>query len=168
MFITVNTSIIIRNTPLAIWEYASDPKKWTASNPAEHFGLRYKNREKRPTKGVEFHQRESVAGMYADLRGRILYVDKPHALVWTGTATYPFFFGLVNVRIVEGGTLRLEKTSEGTRIFHDVFMQFTDDPACNILRRLFERCLHGRKAIYDHTYRELLFFKHRLDAAGSM
>jgi hypothetical protein len=72
MFITAETAITIQNTPEAIWDFASDPANWTASNPGEHFGLRYNSKDNRPDTGVEFHQKESVAGIHADLRGRFL------------------------------------------------------------------------------------------------
>ncbi|MCK9590639.1 MAG: SRPBCC family protein [Methanoregula sp.] len=39
MFLTAEASIFINSNPDAVWDYASDPKNWTASNPEEHFGL---------------------------------------------------------------------------------------------------------------------------------
>jgi hypothetical protein len=125
MYVTAETAIVINGTPEAVWEYASDPSNWTASNPKEHFGLEYfDSKDNRPATGVEFYQRESVAGVYADLRGRFLHVDRPRIAVWAGTAVYRIFGGLIHIRIPEGGVVRAEQTQGGTRLSHDVYMDF--------------------------------------------
>ncbi|MCG2735144.1 MAG: hypothetical protein Q8M95_05305 [Candidatus Methanoperedens sp.] len=69
--------------------------------------------DNRPKTGATFHQKETVAGLFADLRGHFLYVEKPRITVWRGIATY--------------------------------------------------KVLGGEKAVYDHTYKELVFFKKHLD-----
>jgi hypothetical protein len=69
MFITAETNISINNTPEAIWDYASDPSNWTASNPHKHIDFTCNSAYSRPAMDVEFLQQESVAGVYADLRG---------------------------------------------------------------------------------------------------
>lgn len=69
MFITVDTQIEILNSPKNIWDYANNPTNWTASNPTEHLGLVFFNKENRSLQGAQFHQREKVAGVYADLMG---------------------------------------------------------------------------------------------------
>jgi hypothetical protein len=95
MYVAAETAIVINGTPEAVWEYASDPSNWTASNPEEHIGLEYfDSKDNRPATGVEFYQRASVAGVYADLRGRFLHVDRPRIAVWAGTAVYRMFGGL--------------------------------------------------------------------------
>ena len=66
MFLTVDTSIAIRAAPEAIWDYACRPENWTASNPTEHFGLRFDSPDNLPHAGVTFVQRESVADLRAD------------------------------------------------------------------------------------------------------
>ena len=93
MFITADTELTTQADPNDLWEYAADPANWTASNPKEHYGLVYFCAENRPAQGVEFHQRERVAGVYADLRGRIVHMEKPTLTVWAGTATYKLFWG---------------------------------------------------------------------------
>lgn len=103
MFVTADTEIIAQADPNDLWEYAMDPENWTASNPEEHYGLTYFSPENRPAQGVEFHQRERVAGVYADLRGRIVYMDKPNLTVWAGTATYKLIWSLFRFRLPEGG-----------------------------------------------------------------
>lgn len=164
MFITAETGIMIDSTPEALWDCASDPSNWTASNPEEHFGLVYSNStDNRPATGVEFHQRESVAGVYADLRGRFLYVDKPRMAVWTGTAVYRLFGGLVRIRIPEGGVVRAEKTADGVRLSHDVYMDFPNSLWGRLLVWVFRNVLKGAQAVYNHTYKELLFFKAKLE-----
>lgn len=91
MFVTATPEITVHADPNDLWEYAADPANWTASNPGEHYGLIYSCPENRPAQGVEFHQRERIAGVYADLRGRIVYMEKPNLTVWAGTATYKLF-----------------------------------------------------------------------------
>ncbi len=163
MFITAETGIVINNTPEAIWDYASDPTNWTASNPDEHFGLTYNSKDNRPATGVEFLQQESVAGVYADLRERFLYVDKPRIAVWTGTAVYRILAGLVRIRIPEGGVVKAERSPAGTRLSHDVYMDFPNSLWGKMLVWVFKNFLKGPQAVYNHTYKELLYFKEQLE-----
>jgi hypothetical protein len=164
MFITAETNISINNTPEAIWDYASDPSNWTASNPDEHFGLTYNSKDNRLATGVEFFQRESVAGVYADLRGRFLYVDKPRIAVWAGTAVYRLLGGLVRIRIPEGGVVHAERSTGGTRLSHDVYMDFPNSLWGKMLVWAFKNVFKGPERVYAHTYKELVFFKERLEA----
>jgi hypothetical protein len=164
MFITAETNISINNTPEAIWDYASDPSNWTASNPDEHFGLTYNSKDNRPATGVEFFQRESVAGVYADLRGRFLHVDRPRIAVWAGTAVYRLLGGLVRIRIPEGGVVRAERSTGGTRLSHDVYMDFPNSLWGKLLVWAFKNVFKGPEMVYNHTYKELAFFKERLEA----
>jgi hypothetical protein len=74
MLIIQDTCIGIKNTPEAIWDYASDPANWSASNPEEHFGLTILSNDHRPSTGARFRQKETVAGWYAELRGYFPHV----------------------------------------------------------------------------------------------
>ena len=121
MFVTDKSSITIQASPEAIWDYAHRPENWTASNPSEHFGLSYDSPDDLPHQGTEFVQKESVAGMYAELHGRFHYMNAPNMAFWSGTASYTLLGGLVKVRIPEGGLLRLEPTEDGTHFSHDVY-----------------------------------------------
>lgn len=67
MFLTVDTSIVIHAAPEAVWDYACKPENWTASNPTEHFGLRFDSPDNLPHAGTAFVQKESVAGQVAVL-----------------------------------------------------------------------------------------------------
>ncbi|MGE5174399.1 MAG: SRPBCC family protein [Betaproteobacteria bacterium] len=164
MFITAETGITINSTPEAVWDYASDPANWTASNSEEHFGLAYYNsRDNRPATGVEFHQRESVAGVYADLRGRFLHVERPRIAVWTGTAVYRLLGGLIHIRIPEGGVVKAERSPAGTRLSHDVYMDFPNSWWGRLLVWIFRNVFKGPDAAYNHTYKELVFFKEQLE-----
>jgi hypothetical protein len=60
----------------------------TIGAPAEHFAPRFASRDNRPHEGVEFGQRESVAGDVADLHGRFHVMHRPHLALWSGVATY--------------------------------------------------------------------------------
>lgn len=163
MFLAVDTSITIRAAPEAIWDYASRPENWTASNPREHFGLRYFSPDNLPHAGTEFEQRESVAGLRATLHGRFHYLDRPRLAFWSGIASYRLLGGLIRVRLAEGGVLRTEREDGATRLSHNVYIDFPDSAWGRLVRWVFERQLAGRQAVYDHAYRELAYFKSKLD-----
>jgi hypothetical protein len=163
MYNMAETEIIINSTPEVIWDYASDPANWTASNPEEHFGLTYNSENNRPATGVEFRQRESVAGIYADLRGRFLYVERPRIAVWAGTAVYRILGGLARIRIPEGGTAWVVSSGNGLKLSHDVFMDFPNSAWGTLLVWIFRNVFKGPDAVYAHTYKELVFFKEQLE-----
>jgi hypothetical protein len=54
MFLAVDTNITIRAAPEAVWDYTCKPENWTASNPTEHFGLRFDSPDNLPHAGVTF------------------------------------------------------------------------------------------------------------------
>jgi len=166
MYVTDKTEIVIDASSEEIWEYVTDPVHWTASNPEEHYGLEYDTPDNRPREGATFHQAEEVAGMYADLHGRFQYIDHPNVAVWTGTAYYPLLRGLVSVRIPEGGTIRLEETADGTRMSHAVWMDFPNNRRGRVLKWVFTTALNGKAKLYDHTNKELVFFKDRIESAA--
>lgn len=164
MFVTAETEIVTTADPASIWEYAADPEHWTASNPEEHLGLQFFNAINRPEQGASFHQKEYVAGIYADLHGRIIYLDKPNLTIWTGTATYKILGGLLRFRLPEGGVLKMEKVSEGTKASHNVYVDFPNSLWGKFLTWFFVKIMKGEKAVYDHTYRELVYFKEMLES----
>lgn len=137
----------------------------TASNPGEHFGLRYNSKDNRPDTGVEFHQKESVAGIHADLQGRFLYVERPRMAIWAGTAVYRLLGGLVRIRIPEGGVVRAERSAGATRLSHNVYMDFPDSTWGKMLVWIFKNVLKGAEAVYHHSYKELVFFKDQLESS---
>ncbi|MCW4054622.1 MAG: hypothetical protein NWE84_06865 [Candidatus Bathyarchaeota archaeon] len=162
MLVPVNTTIIIKSTPEAIWDYAYDPLNWTASNAEEHYGLKFDSTDNRPHTGTTFQQKESVAGIKAELRGHLPFVERPKIAFWRGIA--PCRILLFSVRIPEGGVLTLEKTEGSTRLSHKVWMDFPDTPIGKIALWYFRR-LNLEKAIYNHTFRELRFFKQQREKA---
>jgi hypothetical protein len=162
MLITRDTSILIKNNPEAIWDYTSDPVNWSASNPEEHFGLEIDSVDHRPRTEARFHQKETVAGWYADLRGHFPYVGPGEIAFWRGVATYKIL-GLIRIRIPEGGVVHLEETDDGTKVSHNVYMDFPDTLFGRILIWFFKKVFHGEEAVYDHTFKELLFFKKHLE-----
>ncbi len=162
MLITQNTNIMINSSPEAIWDYASDPANWSASNPEEHFGLTIYSEDNKPRTGAQFHQKETVAGWYADLRGHFPYVAPGKIAFWRGVATYKIL-GLIKIRIPEGGVVQLEQTKDVTKLSHNVYMDFPDTIFGRVFIWYFKRVLNGEKAVYDHTYKELVFFKKHLE-----
>jgi hypothetical protein len=163
MLVTAEAAIVIKNSPEAIWDYATDPANWSASNPEEHFGLEIVSEDHKPRTDATFHQKESVAGVYADLRGHFPHVVRPKIAIWRGVATYKVLGGLVRPRIPEGGVVELQKTEEGVKLSHNVYMDFPDTLFGRLLRWFFQR-RNGQQAVYDHTYKELVFFKKQLDS----
>ena len=167
MFLTVDASITVRATPEALWDYACRPDHWTASNPAEHFGLSFNSPDNLPHAGVTFTQRESVAGVHAVLHGRFHYMDRPRLAFWTGTAAYRLLGGLITVRLPEGGVLCMVEGKDGVQLAHNVYIDFPDSLWGRFCLWFFRRCLNGQQAVRDHTCRELRYFKERLEGAAS-
>lgn len=164
MLIKKHTEIVIENTPEKVWDYANDPKNWTASNPEEHRGLKFFNPKNRPETGTEFYQKEYVAGIYADLRGQILYADRPYVCVWTGAAKYKVLGGLIKPRIPLSGLMKIERQKDGSRLTHDVSIDFPDTIFGKLMLWFFKNILDGDEAVRDHTYKELVFFKDKLES----
>ena len=163
MFLNVDTSIRIRAAPETVWDYAYKPENWTASNPHEHFGLYFDSPDNLPHAGVTFTQLESVAGIRAVLHGRIHYMDRPRLAFWTGTAAYRLLGGLLTVRLGEGGVLSLIERHDGIDMAHNVYIDFPDSLRGRLCLWFFEKFLNGRQAVYDHAFRELRYFKERLE-----
>ena len=163
MLLKKHTEIVIHSTPEKIWEFANNPDNWTASNPQDHRGLRFFNESNRPETGVEFHQKEFVAGFFADLKGQILWAEKSKVCVWTGIATYKLLGGLLRPRIPEGGVAKIEQLEKGCKLSHDVFMDFPNSLFGKMMLWFFKHVYHGEEAVYDHTYRELVYFKKHLE-----
>ncbi len=164
MFVTVDTSITIRATSEAVRDYACRPENWTASNSTEHFGLRFDSPDNLPHVGVTFTQRESVAGIFAVLRGRFHYMDRPRLAFWTGTVAYRLLGGLLSVRLPEGGVLAMTDGAESVQLSHNVWIDFPDTRWGRLCHRVFEKAWDGRQVVHDHTYRELCYFKAQLEA----
>lgn len=161
-WLTKRYEIVIRAEPGKIWEYAYDPKTWTASNPDEHLGLVFYNDTNRPETGVAFYQKETVSGVYADLRGHILYAEKPKVCAWTGLAEYKIF-GLFRLSVPESGVVMIEPSTEGSMVSHTVYIRMPE----TILGKLFFKLseMYSKKKDYvPHTFKELEYFKQHLEA----
>ncbi|MHB1415104.1 MAG: hypothetical protein ACYC1C_07605 [Chloroflexota bacterium] len=162
MLIRQKAEITIRDSRAElVYDYASDPVNWSASNPEEHFGLVFHSEDNRPHTGVTFRQRESVAGVYADLRGHFLHVVRPKIAVWTGLATYKLSF--LGITLPEGGVIQIEETPAGVRLSHAVFIDFPENLLGRIALWFFIR-RNVEQELYHHTYKELVFFKSKLEA----
>lgn len=163
MFLKKHTEAHVNSTPEKIWEYASSPKHWSDSNKEEHLGLEIYSESGKPETNAEFHQRETVAGIYADLRGHFPIVNKPNLTVWTGIARYKILGGLFYVEIPEGGLVKVAVTEQGCIISHDVWMQFSDSIKGKVIHWVFTNIFKGEDAVYSHTQKELDYFKEKLE-----
>ena len=161
MLFTQRVSAIINNVSSVekIWDFVSDPRNWTASNSAEHRGLEVFSKTGLPETGAMFHQQEYVAGVLGDLRGHFLYVDRPRVCVWTGIATYRLLGGILKVRVPEGGTVTLTKAGNGWELAHDVFMDYSDSLLGKLLYWGFMHMFDGQNAVFEHSKREVVYFK---------
>src|SRR3989344_7197174 len=133
MLVKIHTEIEIHNTAKNIADYASNPENWTASNPEEHLGLKFYNSKNRPETGVEFYQKEMVAGLYNDLKGHILYVDFPSTTVWRGLAKYRLLGPLLTFHLAEGGLIRIVENNGVSKMSHDYYIDFPDSVMGKIL-----------------------------------
>lgn len=153
--------IVIKRDADAVWKYIYDPKTWTASNPDEHRGLVFFNDENRPKTGVGFHQKESVAGVPADLYGNILLAEPPNVCVWSGVARYRLF-GFIPFSVPEAGVVRQEKAAGGVLLSHTVFLNIPGTPFGSLLFSISRR-FSQRPGYLPHTFKELLYFKRQLE-----
>jgi hypothetical protein len=94
-------------------------------------------------------------------------MDRPRLAFWTGTAAYRLFGGLLSVRLPEGGVLSLAEAKDGVQLAHNVYIDFPDSAWGKACLWFFEKYLNGRQAIYDHSFRELRYFKEKLEATAS-
>lgn len=117
----------------------------------------------RARRGAEFYQKERVAGIIADLHGRFLHFERPNVALWEGVAIYKILGGLIKLSVLEGGNIRLEKDRDNVRMSHDMFMDFPDTLFGRLALWIFKNILHGEKALYNHGYRELAYFKKQLE-----
>lgn len=162
-FITARYELIIKNNPEAIWEYAYNPASWTASNVGEHLGLVFYNEIDRPETGIAFYQKERVAGVYSDLRGHILWAKKPEVCIWTGVGRYKLF-GFIPLNMPLSGVLELNPAQDGTIISHTLYGRYPD----TLFGRLFfaiAKRYSEKEGYVPHAYKELLYFKERLDVS---
>jgi xylulose-5-phosphate/fructose-6-phosphate phosphoketolase len=107
---------------------------------------------------MDMHQR-----IRAVLHGRFHYMDRPRLACWTGTAAYRVLGGLLTARLPEGGVLSLVEDQDGVRLAHNVYIDFPDSLRGRFCLWWFQSYLNGRQALYDHSFRELRFFKERLE-----
>lgn len=162
MLVKIHTEIKINNTAKNIAEYASNPDNWTASNPQEHLGLKFYNSKNRPETGVEFYQKEMVAGMYNDLKGHMLYVNLPAVTAWRGLAKYRLLGPFLTYHLAEGGLIQIMENGNVSKMSHDYYIDFPDSIIGRILRWYFTKKGIKEKLI-SHGMNELEFFKKALD-----
>lgn len=160
-FAVVRYEVIIKNTPDAIWEYAYNPATWTASNADEHLGLVFYNEPNRPETGVAFYQKEKVAGVYSDLRGHILWAERPKMCIWFGVGVYKLL-GLFPLPMPICGVVELTPTPNGTRMSHTLYGRYPSTFSGRIFYAIVRR-YSEKKDFIPHGQKELLYFKENLD-----
>jgi hypothetical protein len=162
MIVKIHTETTINNTAKNIADHASNPENWTASNPKEHLGLKFYNEKNRPETGVEFYQKEMVAGLYNDLRGHVLYHNFPSVTVWRGLAKYKILGPLLTFHLAEGGLVRIEEKEGKSQMSHDYYIDFPDSIIGKIFHWYFTK-KNVKEKLFTHGDNELKFFKKVLD-----
>ncbi len=160
-FVIAHFEVIIKNDPDVIWEYAYNPQTWTESNAEEHLGLIFYNDIDRPETGVGFYQKETVGGVSSDLRGHILWAERPKMCIWLGVGKYKLF-GFIPLDMPVSGVIELELTSDGTRMSHTLYGRYPD----SLFGRIFfssAKEYMNKPDYIPHAYKELLYFKNKLD-----
>lgn len=148
-------------SPEEIWDYVYNPETWTASNSKEHLGLVFYNKHNRPETGAAFYQKETVSGVYADLRGHILYAQKPKVCVWTGLAEYRLM-GVLPLSVPENGVIQIEEKACGSLLSHTVYLRIPNTLMGRLLFKLSD-AFSRKKGFIPHTYKELEYFKSQLE-----
>lgn len=162
MLVKIHTETTIHNTAKSIADYASNPDNWTASNPTEHLGLKFFNEKNRPETGVEFYQKEMVAGLYNDLKGHVPYVDFPSTTVWRGLARYKLLGSFITFHLAEGGVVKIEENNGVSKMSHDYYIDFPDSITGRLLHWYFTK-KNVKEKLFTHGDNELKFFKKVLD-----
>lgn len=163
MLLTRRAEILIKADPERIWDFINDPAQWKASNPEEHYGTEFLTPDKKVGTGGEFRQRESVAGIRADMKGHFLYVDRPNNVSWTGVAEYRLLGGLVTFRVPQSGIVRLETRKDGVMMSHDMFVDIPDTLLGKLVGWYFKKVRDGEKRLYEHGQKELMYFKTEIE-----
>ena len=60
----------------------------------------------------------------------------------------------------------MDQTEDGVQLTHNVYIDFPNSLWGKFCLWFFEKYLNGRQAVYDHTFRELKYFKERLEATA--
>lgn len=165
VLVTQRAEILVRGDAKEIWDLLNDPAQWMASNPEEHYGTEFLTPDKKVRPGGQFHQRESVAGIRADMKGHFLHVDRPRSASWTGVAEYRLLSGLIRYRVPQSGVVRLERQGDEMILSHDMFVDFPDTWLGKLVAWYFKR-VDGEKRLYEHGQKELMYFKTQIERFG--
>ena len=163
MLVTRRAEILIKADSEQIWDFINDPARWKASNPEEHYGTEFFTPDKKVSTGGRFYQRESIAGVRADMRGHFLYVDRPRNVSWTGVAEYRLLGGLVKLRVPQSGIVKLETREDGVLMSHDMFIEFPDTLFGKLAGWYFSKFRDGENQLYEHGQKELVYFKTEIE-----
>jgi hypothetical protein len=155
--------ILIKANPEQIWDFANDSEHWRASNPDEHYGTEFFTPDKKVMTGGRFHQRESVAGVRADMKGHFLHVDRPNNVSWTAVAEYRLLRGLIRFRVPQSGILKLEPGEDGVTVSHDMFVDIPDTWRGKLVARYLKKSRKLEKRIYEHGQKELVYLKNEVE-----
>lgn len=163
MLVNRKAEILIKASPGQIWDFINDPAHWMASNPEEHYGTEFFTPDHKVVSGGSFYQRESVAGVRADMRGHFLHVNPPNDASWTGVAEYRLLLGLVKFRVPQSGIVKLEARDDGVMMSHDMFIDFPDTWLGRIVASYFSNSRKVEKQLYEHGQKELVYFKTEIE-----
>ena len=166
MLVTRRAEILIKADPEQIWDFINDPAQWMASNPEEHYGTEFFTPDQKVVTGGRFYQRESVAGVRADMKGHFLHVDRPNSVSWTGVAAYRLLAGLFRFRVPQSGIFKLETRADGMMMSHDMFIDIPDTWVGKLVAQYLTKSRNVEKRLYEHGQKELVYFKTQIERLG--
>lgn len=161
--ISVKAEVEIARDAQSVWDYVSRIDRWwLASNPRDHIELSFVDGAD-VEEGAEFVLRERIAGVRGEARAIIAEVQPPWRLVWKSLWARFSYLG-VGLDIDEGGTFEIVETDTGCILSHYVWGRLGEGRWPRVMEWFFKTVLRGEKKDYEHTRRELMFIKLRLEA----
>jgi len=164
--IAIEASVEIDRSPQDVWDYVVRfDDWWPAANPDEHIELSVMdNRE--IEKGTKLVLKERIAGIRGEATVEILAFQPPKRLEWKSLSAKYMLLGM-GIKVKEGGTFTISPTDTGCVLRHRVWRK-PDYGFMSAVAEWFFKCvLKGELRDFEHTQRELLFIKRRLESRSA-
>lgn len=161
--IEAKAEIKIRATPEKVWSYMLRLDDWwLRSNPNEHVELSLINTNKIEA-GARFILKEYIAGVRGEAIAEIKKLVPMRELMWESIQASYKSFG-ITFHVDEGGIFELKDKGDSCVLSHHVWGRPKHPVLGWLVEAFFRYVLKGEKKDYEHTYRELQFIKHEIEA----